>query len=161
MGEAKRRKLAREAGIVRPRTVADIIAGRRPGVFGLISPRAAFSKGTKFNGWFPTIIATLFNPVGLPLCDCGKEGRAHATAILAGMPCDGAPSYDEWEALIARRVPVEIVGDIVVAWDEEVPLVSCFFFAGCARRSMTVPDRATIPISEHCKVCPMEIWPPR
>jgi len=151
MGEARRRRLIGEAALVDTRRVADIISGKTKGVFGVVD---ALRIGPVFNGWFPTVTANLLNPIGLPLCTRCRMKEPHATAILASMPCDGPPDYGVWMDMIADGVPIEIVGDVVTGWKGTPPLVSCFFYAWEAPRTMTVPDRAARLISDHCQFCP-------
>jgi hypothetical protein len=106
------------------------------------------------------VIATLQRPVGVPLCDCGKR-PPHATAWLAGVHCDSdypAQTCEVARAALRMGASVEIVGDIVAAAERpgRSSLVSCFFWFDGAPRSVSVPDRATLPVNEHCQRCPTE-----
>ena len=152
MGEAKRKA-------AQPRTVADIIAGRRPGVFGEI---VRLHERTNATG-YPALVATLANPVGLTPCECGKL-PPHATVLLAGMPCgpgDPERQYRDVRAVLKAGRLAEIVGDIADRLENGMTLVSGFIYYDRAPRDMTVPDRSSLSINEHCKTCPTMAAEPR
>ena len=104
---------------------------------------------------------SLHNPIGLTLCDCGNA-PPHADVVFAGLQCglgDPEGTYALMRDCLATGRNVELVGDLVQMLDDEVPLVSGFVYYGGAPRQMSVPDRASLEVNEHCRVCPHEIPP--